>query len=544
MFSSQNVSSQFLLASESSLLPKLKSISLLRNFAETTSGGPVSSLSLPLFGKSLILSLIPILLAWNIVNYYQTRKDPYLSRVPGPWFASWSILYRFYYAVIRGDWHHHSIALHHKYGNVVRITPTEVSVWDPEAISEIYAYGDKGYPKCDMYDIALPNGYFNLAVERDIARHAVGRRVIAKDYTMMATLKNESYFDAVVKEFVTALDKNFSSIGKICNFTIWSEFFAYDMITDLVFGKSFGFSRTASDVGGGIRDLRQMLNLSPFLSYMPWVWPLTKNEQLKKAGNGHYSTSTRREIASRQTHGNPSGRHDFLQGLMEARYPSGEGLPLGEITNHAYIFILAAPDTVSVALRKILFNLVQHPKIHAELLSQLLAAPSASWSDLSTHAPLLLAVIKESLRLHPPAGFSLPRAVPAGGRTVCGYFLPENTTVGISAWACHYNTNFWGPDATEFNPYRWLGAAEDVQKLERYTLTFGAGARACLGKHVALIQLAKVVAGVTMNFDWEIVEPEKIKEVFLLLVVVDGMKVAFKRREGGPLDETVETVHA
>lgn len=37
------------------------------------------------------------------------------------------------------------------------------------------------------------------------------------------------------------------------------------MITDIVFGKSFGFCNAARDVEGGLRDLRQMLNLSPFL---------------------------------------------------------------------------------------------------------------------------------------------------------------------------------------------------------------------------------------------------------------------------------------
>jgi len=82
---------------------------------------------------------------------------------------------------------------------------------------------------------------------------------------MAATLANESHFDNVVEEFITALDKNFASTGKVCDFTIWSEYFTYDMITDVVFGKAFGFCRTASDVGGGIRDLRQMLNLSPLL---------------------------------------------------------------------------------------------------------------------------------------------------------------------------------------------------------------------------------------------------------------------------------------
>lgn len=72
----------------------------------------------------------------------------------------------------------------------------------------------------NRYDIALPNGYFNLAIERNKERHAVGRRAIAKDYTLAATLKNEKYFDNVIHDFITALDKNFASVGKICDFTV------------------------------------------------------------------------------------------------------------------------------------------------------------------------------------------------------------------------------------------------------------------------------------------------------------------------------------
>src|SRR5437879_5180045 len=94
---------------------------------------------------------------------------------------------------------------------------------------------------------------------------------------------------------------------------------------------------------------------------------------------------------------------------------------------------LAAPDTVSVALRAILINLVRNRDVYnavvAELMSLKLSNPP-TWEELSG-LPLLHAIVKETLRLHPPAGFNLPRAVPTGGRTICGYYLPEGTTVGM-----------------------------------------------------------------------------------------------------------------
>jgi hypothetical protein len=93
--------------------------------------------------------------------------------------------------------------------------------------------------------------------------------VIAKDYSLTATLANEPYFDEVIKDFITALDAEFAQTGKVCDFTVWSEYFTYDMISNLVFGESFGFCKTGTDVDGSLRDLRQMLLMSPILHGNP-----------------------------------------------------------------------------------------------------------------------------------------------------------------------------------------------------------------------------------------------------------------------------------
>jgi hypothetical protein len=98
-----------------------------------------------------VLGLIAVLLsAWLFTHMYKLRNDTPLKDVPGPWLASCSPLYRFWYAVVKGDFHNHLTNLHRRYGDVVRIAPNEVSIWDPKAVSEIYAFGDKGYAKCDM----------------------------------------------------------------------------------------------------------------------------------------------------------------------------------------------------------------------------------------------------------------------------------------------------------------------------------------------------------------------------------------------------------
>lgn len=99
----------------------------------------------------VVLALVSVVfLVWLAKRMYRIRNDTPLREIPGPWFASCSPLYRFWYAVCRSNYHHDLTNLHRKYGNIVRIAPNEVSIWDPELVAEIYSHGEQVYPKCDM----------------------------------------------------------------------------------------------------------------------------------------------------------------------------------------------------------------------------------------------------------------------------------------------------------------------------------------------------------------------------------------------------------
>ena len=68
-----------------------------------------------------------------------------LHRIPGPWLASISSIWRFS-IVWKQDMPATSVRLHEKYGSLVRIGPYHVSVADPEALRIIYG-ADSRYQK-------------------------------------------------------------------------------------------------------------------------------------------------------------------------------------------------------------------------------------------------------------------------------------------------------------------------------------------------------------------------------------------------------------
>lgn len=95
--------------------------------------------------------------------------------------------------------------------------------------------------------------------------------------------------------------------------------------------------------------------------------------------------------------------------------------------------------------------------------------------------PFLDAIINEGLRCFPAIPMSLPRIVPAGGRTIDGYFFPENTTVSCQAFSMHRINNDVFPEPDKFKPERWLEEEGDADR-KRLQWAFSSGGRGCVGK--------------------------------------------------------------
>jgi cytochrome P450 len=111
----------------------------------------------------------------------------------------------------------------------------------------------------------------------------------------------------------------------------------------------------------------------------------------------------------------------------------------------------------------------------------------------------LQAVIKEGLRIFPPATGLGSKLVPPGGDTINGVFLPGGTKVGANYWALMRRTDIFGTDATAFRPERWLEASpEQLAKMEKVQeLVWGYGKYVCLGRSVALMELNKILIEVS-----------------------------------------------
>ncbi len=153
------------------------------------------------------------------------------------------------------------------------------------------------------------------------------------------------------------------------------------------------------------------------------------------------------------------------------------------------IIRFAGSETTLFAISAALYELVKAPEILAKLHSELDTATKEGKTGRSSigyneasKLPYLRACIQETLRMHPSLALSFPRNVPQGGSSICGTYFPAGVRVGVSPSVMQRDELVFGPDANSFKPERWLG--EQGKGMEKYMLTFGGGARTCIGKHV------------------------------------------------------------
>ncbi|KAK9079329.1 hypothetical protein SSX86_001000 [Deinandra increscens subsp. villosa] len=224
-------------------------------------------------------------------------------------------------------------------------------------------------------------------------------------------------------------------------------------------------------------------------------------------------------------------RKDFLDVLLDYE-GTGKDEPEKMSERDITIFILeiflAGSETTSSTIEWALTELLRSPDkmVRAKDELEKVLGPNQKLDESSTdNLPYLQAIIKETLRLHAPIPFLIPRKA-LHDTDFMGYHIPKDTQLFVNAWAIGRDPECW-ENPNSFEPERFLGSKIDFKGQHFGLIPFGAGRRMCVGVPLAQRVLHLVLGSLLREFDWELESHMKAEK----LDMQDKMGIVVRKLE-------------
>ncbi|XP_022956399.1 cytochrome P450 71B2-like [Cucurbita moschata] len=171
---------------------------------------------------------------------------------------------------------------------------------------------------------------------------------------------------------------------------------------------------------------------------------------------------------------------------------------------------LAGVETGASTIVWAMAELVRNPKVMKKLQDKIrscIKEDSVKEIDLEKLEYLKM-VVKEVLRLHPPAPLLPPRETISPFK-LNGYDIDPKHHLHINVWAIGRDPQSW-TDPEEFFPERFIESNVDYKGQNFELIPFGGGRRICPGMNMAILVVELALANLLLCFDWK--PPDGMKE--------------------------------
>jgi cytochrome P450 len=199
-----------------------------------------------------------------------------------------------------------------------------------------------------------------------------------------------------------------------------------------------------------------------------------------------------------------------------------------EVRDETMTLFLAGHETTANALSWTFHLLSRHPDVYARLRAEVdgaLEGRTPTFEDVP-RLPYAMRVIKEAMRLYPPAyiiGRQATRDVDIGP-----YRLPKKMTAFINIYGMHRRAKYF-PDPEKFDPDRFQPEREKQMKMSY--VPFGGGPRVCIGNQFALLEGQLVLATLAQRVTFEAANDRAIEpEPLITLRPRHGVPLVVRRR--------------
>ncbi|KAL4878233.1 cytochrome P450 [Aspergillus karnatakaensis] len=463
-------------------------LSFAQRTAWTASLSTVSSLV-----SAYLLGLYGSLLVYRIFLHPLCNfPGPFGARISTGWIAT----------QVKKNNHHIVVReLHRKYGPIVRVGSSDISVIHPKAVDIVYGPSSRSY-KGTGYEVSYPE--FSLQLMRDPAQHHARRRVWSPAFSDRMLRGYEERIRGYREQLVNRLSE---MSGQPVSIRKWFNLYSFDVMGDMAFGKGFG------GLERGEQHWAIQL-LSSFVDPIGWYLPTWSFILLTAIPGLSGEFWKFPEFCKEKTIERFRNKPE-IPDLSSSLFAPLKGRDITEISpeekvilfGDARTIVIAGSDTTSGTLSAIFYELVRNPEEIKKLRTEL--APYANADGVNgeflhskiAHLEHLNGVINEALRLYPAVPSFLQRRTPPEGITIEGLHIPGEMhifcplyTIGRSELA------YDRPE--EFIPERWYKWPELVKDKAAFA-PFSAGEFNCIGRPLALMNLRTTLARLVMQFDFK-----------------------------------------
>ncbi|CAI9753985.1 unnamed protein product [Fraxinus pennsylvanica] len=291
-----------------------------------------------------------------------------------------------------------------------------------------------------------------------------------------------------------------------------------DIICRVALGRKYSDGEESNKFGLMLKEVGALLGTFNPGDYIPWLkWIKrvdgfnVRVEKLAKSLDEFLDgvvEEHRNQKKGKADGDDSTGEADLVDILLQIQRENKAGFPIGTDTIKAVIFDMfaAGTDTTYITLEWAVAELLKHLKTMEKLQNEVRQVAGSKLEiieDDLDKMSYMKAVIKETLRLHPPLPLLLPRESTQDTK-VMGYDIAVGTRVMINAWAIARDQMSW-ENPEEFQPERFCNTVIDFKGLNFEFIPFGAGRRGCPGITFAMgvVELALAKLMHKFNFTTE-----------------------------------------
>lgn len=282
-------------------------------------------------------------------------------------------------------------------------------------------------------------------------------------------------------------------------------------IATLVFGERYKYDHPIRKMmSKAVADASREAGQVAWTLFFPWLKNICKflgigNIDRVSKINEEMKAFVDAKIEEHEKTLKPGHIRDFIDGyLLEIEKRKDDPTFIKPVLHDmVQAFFGAGSETVRVCIEWLVLISASHQdaqrRIQAEIDDVIGSDRLPVWLDHKT-MPYTEAFIMEMMRWRTIVPLNLLRYTLADTE-LNGFFIPKHTAILSNMWAIHHDPKFWGPDADEFRPERFLtDGGKEVKRMEQY-IPFSIGKRACPGEPLAKIEIFLYFVAILQKFN-------------------------------------------